>query len=287
MQDQLQILSEERNRLGETINELKSRIISSASNKSDLKVELVSRQADAEDARRKARSIENKLKLLSTAKTDLERRVDALNEDISLLNSKNRKLEKELSLKTKKINVLKKKGDKIAKESDYSKDLRKQIAEFKATLKNKDRQIVSADKKIARLQVDYGRLKKDYDNKIRRAKEAQAGQGKRAQEVLSLQEKLNKQKKDVEAMEIKVDTYIREIALLREEYVGIKLDNASLADELGRKNRRLLSSQAEVGELMRANSILREKVNKLTAQMAVKSLPQNKEVTVEFKSVNP
>ena len=220
------------------------------------------------------------------AKEASDKEIDKLKKEIASLNNTIRQSKLAIADKIKELDKLTGANKRMKKELTAAKNLSKNIGQLKFALSAKDKYISSLKKQLGKIEGDNAQLKEALAKSKDKINNINAVLGERAERILTLQDKLNKQSKMLAEVKGKVDMYIKELSSVREKYVRSGLENARLSRELADSNSRLLGFQNDIAQMMKINSQLRERIQNVSILFKQKPVKgTNGKVKVKLESV--
>lgn len=124
----------------------------------------------------------------------------------------------------------------------------------KEKLSGKEKELVSSRERIYKLEKDYQAVVTQYELIKEKVKNLESGMVKRASRILILQETLEEKDASILELAAKLQMQIKELALLRDSTVKIKLENVMLMDNLKNKGEELNSFKEKILKMKEVNS---------------------------------
>jgi len=232
-------------------------------------------------------TLEKELSQFRLKKSASDKEIKELKTKIAFLNAAVRHNQAALKKKTGQLNELSSMNGRMKKKLAAAGGLIRNVEQLKSALSGKAKDISALKGQLNKVENDNARLRKELADSKEKINNIRTILGARAEKILVLQDELTRQDKDMERLNVKVNTYIKELAMTREEYLGSKIENIHLVQELEDKNRKLLQFQNEIEQMMQINSELRDRIKKVSELFNKNpSRKHNKNVEVKLKAVD-
>ncbi|MCP4652168.1 MAG: hypothetical protein GY858_02135 [Candidatus Omnitrophica bacterium] len=239
-------------------------------------------------------SLEGEKQTLSSVQQAAGKEAAASKEQISALQAQRDDVSLQLASYEKETAQLQEKlGSLVEQEKELfenKKSLGEQLAQVLQNVKSKDAKIASTEKQIAALSRDYQEANTKYLETREIIVDYEKKLSKRANTIITLQDVLEEKEQSTIALTVKLKDQLRELAVLRNDMVQIRLENARFKEDLISKEAAFDSLRREIIRINEANSQFRESMinaSRVFNENATPStvVPTEKAVKVNIDSV--
>ncbi len=268
LKDDINTIERKKNKFGASLNALKKENDLAAIEKDRLQKQIIELKKSLRDRDRKSKSSKEKIA----------------------------NLEKDCRNVTAQYELVKRKKEKI---KGKGVELEKMMALLKEELGSKAEELMSSEERVAKLKKEYQVVTTQYELIKKKAENLESVMVKRASRILILQETL--EEKDASILELtnKLQMQIKELALLRDSTVKIRLENVTLMENLKNKGEELNSFKEKILKMKEVNSRFKAYIGTMSNLFDSKqeiepgpesgeeslSSKEDKKVTVEIESV--
>ncbi len=233
---QLKMASREKSFFEEKSETLAKMVLDLKSNNASFQKELASLSEQLKSANKAKSTLEEKA-------DDLEKITESLRKENASLNEESKRLEESLASTKGQYSAWSKEREEMLREKQEA--MKNVIAQQEKidllaqenTSLEKELKLLKAN--LEQLNKDYVVLKDEHKNMAQTFKQSEAELGKRADKILTLQEKLSAAQDKLDAIQFRSREIEKDSATLRQQYVTVQMERERLRDELEDTRRRL------------------------------------------------